>query len=409
VRIVWVKAGKLLPVDSGGKIRSHNLLRHLAQKHPVTLLTYYGGSRDENYAAAIDKEFPGAVTIHTPAADGDGLKQAVHYLRHLRHHAPYSVSKFTDREVTRTVKRFFDEQSCDVAVCDFLSASLNFPSHLSIPSVLFQHNVESKLWERIAVTETSPVRKLAYQIEARKMRRYETAALRRFRHVIAVSDQDREQMLAMEPTCDISVVPTGVDTKQFAISPPTSGTPPRVAFVGTMDWEPNIDAAEYFCKEIWPRIKKAYPDAKFQLIGRSPHTRVRRLATESITVTGTVPSVTDFLRDATVIVVPLRVGGGTRLKIYEAMAMGKAVVSTTIGAEGLNVQSGRDLILADEPVAFADSVLALLRDAELRRRYEVAAAASASRFDWARISERFNDILLQIWQITSKQSPVVTS
>ena len=408
MRILWVKAGKLLPVDSGGKIRSYNLIRHLAQKHPVTLLTYYGGSRDGNYEAAIEKEFCGTITIHTSAPDG-GLKQAVDYLRHLPRHAPYSVSKFTDLEVIRTVKRFFDEHRCDVAVCDFLSASLNFPSHLSIPSVLFQHNVESSLWERMAVTETNPVRKLAYKVEAGKMRRYEREALGRFQHVIAVSDQDRDQMLAMEPTCDIAVVPTGVDTKQFAVSPPAGGNPPRVAFVGTMDWEPNIDAAEYFCSEIWPRITHAYPGAQFQLIGRSPHSRVRRLASESITVTGTVPSVMDFLRDATVVVVPLRVGGGTRLKIYEAMAMGKAVVSTTIGAEGLDVQSGRDLILADEAKAFADSVLALLRDAELRRRYEVAAAASASRFDWAKISEHFNDILLQISHLAAQQSPVVTS
>ena len=134
------------------------------------------------------------------------------------------------------------------------------------------------------------------------------------------------------------------------------------------------------------------------MIGRSPHPRVKRLASESVVVTGTVPSVTDFLRDAAVVIVPLRIGGGTRLKIFEAMAMGKAVVSTTIGAEGLDLQTGRDLILADDAVSFAESILSLLRDAELRHKYEMAAAALAARYDWAKIAQRFAEILQAVAQ-----------
>jgi polysaccharide biosynthesis protein PslH len=396
MKILWVKAGKLLPVDTGGKIRSYNLLKHLARNHAVTLLSYYGGQPDPGYEAAIARELPGAQTVYTAAPEGSALRQGLDYVLRLPRSAPYAVSKFTAPQVSELVRKWLGDGRFDVAICDFLSASLNFPSHLQLPCVLFQHNVESSLWQRMASTESNPVRKLSYSIESAKMSRYEHRSLRRFHHVIAVSKHDREQMLAMDSGCQISVVPTGVDTEKFRVAPPASVTPPRIAFVGSMDWEPNIDAAEFFCRDILPSILTEFPDAQFQLIGRSPHARVKRLASSSVVVTGTVPAVQDFLRDAAVVIVPLRIGGGTRLKIYEAMAMGKAVVSTTIGAEGLDVQSGQDVILADDPASFAESILSLLRDAELRRKYEIAAAALAAKFDWSKIAQQFAGILQDV-------------
>jgi glycosyltransferase involved in cell wall biosynthesis len=393
MRILWVKAGKLLPVDTGGKIRSYNILRHLARSHAVTLLTYYGGKRDEGYEAAIENEFPGAKTIYTAAPDADALAQGFDYLKRLVDPAPYAVSKFTHSNVRMAVSRLMNSGEFDAAVCDFLSASQNFAKDLPVPTVLFQHNVETALWKRMASTETHPIKKFFFGIEARKMARYERQTLGRLRHVIAVSENDRGLMLEMDPTCHIVVVPTGVDTKKFPVAPPSKLDPPRIVFTGSMDWEPNIDAVDYFCQQIWPKILGAYSNARFQIVGRSPHPKVKRLASESIEVTGTVPSVADYLRDAAVVVVPLRIGGGTRLKIYEAMAMGKAMVSTSIGAEGLDVTSGRDIILADDAATFADSILLLLRDEALRRKYEAAATELASRFDWSKIVEQFAGVL----------------
>jgi glycosyltransferase involved in cell wall biosynthesis len=150
---------------------------------------------------------------------------------------------------------------------------------------------------------------------------------------------------------------------------------------------------EYFCREIWPAVVAAFPDARFQIVGRNPHPRVRRLASAEVDVTGTVASVTDYLRSATVVIVPLRIGGGTRLKIFEAMAMAKAMVSTSIGAEGLDVTSGRELLIADEAQAFVACILQLLRNPELRRRYEQAAAALAARYDWSQIARSFAEVL----------------
>jgi sugar transferase (PEP-CTERM/EpsH1 system associated) len=394
--VLWVKAGKLLPVDTGGKIRSYNLLRFLAKDHEVTLLSYYGGQRDPDYEAALAKEIPGSETIYTAAPDSNAIERGVDYLYRFPRRAPYAVSKFTHRAVQTTVADWLSSGRFDIAVCDFLAASSNFPARLPIPCVLFQHNVESSLWQRMAAVESNPVKKLSFAIESAKMTRYERTTLGRFHHIIAVSEHDRQQMLQMNPGCQITVVPTGVDTQKFNVAPASSTRPPRVVFTGSMDWEPNVDAVDYFCSEIWPRIRAAFPDAIFQIVGRNPFAKVQRLASESVQVTGTVPSVAEYLERASVVVVPLRIGGGTRLKIFEAMAMGKALVSTSIGAEGLEVESGRDLLLADEAQSFADAVILLLRDAALRRRLEQAAVRLAAQYDWSHVVKQFDEVLSKL-------------
>jgi polysaccharide biosynthesis protein PslH len=396
LQILWVKAGKLLPVDTGGKIRSYNILRHLAREHSVTLLSYYAGQKDSAYEGEIKSELPGTKTICTAGLDGSAFAQSLDYLRLMFRAAPFAVSKFTHPEVQQTVGNWIAERKFNVAVCDFLSASLNFPHALATPTILFQHNVESALWERMARTEANPAKQMAYKLEASKMTRYEGATLRRFHHIIAVSDHDRQQMLQMAPSCQITVVPTGVDTRKFTVAPHASADPAKIVFLGSMDWEPNIDCVAYFCRDIFPRIRAHFPSAIFQIVGRNPHPSVKQLASSSVEVTGTVPSVGEYLRAATLVVVPLRIGGGTRLKVFEAMATGKAVVSTSIGAEGLAVQNGRDLILADDASAFAEAILLLLRDADMRRRFETAAAQLAARYDWSNITQQFSAILQDV-------------
>jgi glycosyltransferase involved in cell wall biosynthesis len=300
----------------------------------------------------------------------------------------------------------------DVAVCDFLAASLNFPRSSGTPTLLFQHNVESALWERQARHEANLLRRLAYKIEAAKMARYEATAVRAFDHIIAVSRHDRDLMSAMTDPSRISVVPTGVDLEQYRKATETSGqrsevrgqtgndsgheARPLVVFTGSMDWDANIDGAEYFCREVWPLVLSAAPASRFRIVGRDPDLRVTRLASDSVEVTGTVPSIIEHLREAAAVVVPLRIGGGTRLKIYEAMAMGKAVVSTTIGAEGLDVNHGEDILLEDSPEAFARSLIRLLRDPDQRQQIETAAARQASKFDWPVVTRQFEEVLVRV-------------
>jgi glycosyltransferase involved in cell wall biosynthesis len=400
MKILWVKAGKLLPVDTGGKIRSYNILRRLDERNDVTLLSYYGGPRDEAYESELTEHLPGAMTVHTGGAGSNLLASGLDYLWRLPSRAPYAVTRFTSRNVQSKIAALLSDGRFDVAICDFLAASLNFPAVLETPTVLFQHNVESSLWQRQARHEPNLINRMIFKLEAAKMLRYERGAVGRFHHVIAVSDSDRDLMSAMTDASRISVVPTGVDLQQYQVAceraDEASDNGPLVVFVGSMDWEANIDAVDYFCREIWPAVNHAVPGARFRIVGRNPHPRVQRLASDSIEVTGTVASVIEHYREATINIVPLRIGGGTRLKIYEAMAMGKATVSTSIGAEGLDVNDGADIAIADSAEKFADSMIALLKNEQLRRRIEQAAAEQAARYDWSVITERFEEVLARV-------------
>src|ERR1700682_828379 len=394
MKILWVKYGKLVPVDTGGKIRSYNILRHLSSRHQVTLLSIYGGKPDLAYENELRRHFDKAVfNCNGAPVGGDGIfANARNYFFRLGSAVPYAVSKFTSAEVRRIIKQKLNDHEFDVAVCDFLAVSDNFPIILNTPTVLFQHNVESSLWQRQAQCERNWLKKVMYIFEAAKMKRYEAAAIKRFDHVIAVSDADKQVMNRMV-SADISVVPTGIDIRQFSAKDISNSDGNLVIFTGSMDWEANADAMRYFCSEIWPRVLLRVPEAKFCIVGRNPGPSIRRLACESVEVTGTVPSVVEYLRVATVCVVPLRIGGGTRLKIFEAMAMGKPIVSTPIGAEGLDVTDGLDIVLAEKPVAFADWVVRLLKEKSLRTKIGVAAVDCARRHDWSVIVPRFEEVL----------------
>jgi glycosyltransferase involved in cell wall biosynthesis len=402
VRILWVKAGKILPVDTGGKIRSYNLLKHLAARNELTLLTYYDGATDRRYEEEI-KEQLGAVCIATGTPEST-FGQALNYLKHLPSAAPYAVTKFTSGKVRSLISDWDKQQRFDVLVCDFLSASLNFVRSLQTPVVLFQHNVESALWQRQAKHEANLLKRLAFKVEAAKMTRYERATVRRFDHVIAVSGHDRDLMSSMVDESRISVVPTGVDLAEYgelANKPAAPGDNPVVLFLGSMDWEANIDGVDFFCRDIWPQINAAVPSARFCVVGRNPPPRITARASDSIIVTGRVESVLPYLHQAAVFVVPLRIGGGTRLKIYEAMAAGKAVVSTSIGAEGLDVHHGRDILLAETDEDFVEAVINVLRDVEMRRRLEREAAKLAAQYDWVIIAKRFEEILTLVAEPTT--------
>jgi len=404
MRILWVKADKVLPVHSGGNIRTYHVLRHLASHHELTFYSYYGGKPDDVYECELQQHLPASVAVCTGKRELSGAARGLDYLVHLAAQAPYAVSRFASFKVQNQIRTWFREQRFDVAVCDFLDAAVNFPGHLTIPSVLFQHNVESEIWRRHAATAGNLVKKMMYGVEFRKMLRYEQIEVRKFHHVIAVSENDRRLMSEWVAADRITVVPTGVDLTEYRPDPSAPEPAPLVTFVGAMDWEPNVDGVEYFCSEVWPTIQAEVPEARVHIVGRNPERRVEKWASERIEVTGRVSSVVEHLRQSAVVIVPLRIGGGTRLKIYEAMATAKAVVSTTVGAEGLDVHHGRDIMLADEPGSFAQAVIMLLRDGELRRRYEKAAAETAARYDWPVIGERFSDLLQSVAKASNRES-----
>ena len=401
MRILWVKANKILPVHSGGDLRSFNLLRELAAREEVIFFSYYDGAPDTAYEQELQKQLPGAICVCTGKKQDSGLARGVDYLKKLADSSPYAVSRFASAKVRERLRQCLAEDNPDVVVCDFLDAAVNFPDTMKVPVVLFQHNVESEIWRRHAETSANPAMKQMYKMEFSKMLRYEQSAVQKFDHVIAVSEHDRSLMGAWTSLSRITVVPTGVDLSRFqtqgsqsqGISISAGANAPLVMFVGAMDWPPNMDGVEYFCAEVWPAVRAKVPEAQFRVVGRNPVARIQKLASDSVQVTGSVPSVVEHLREAAVVIVPLRIGGGTRLKIYEAMAAGKAVVSTTIGAEGLDVHHGKDIWLADNAKAFGDAIVSLLRDQNLRERYEKAAAELAAQYDWSAVAGKFHQVL----------------
>src|SRR6266542_4713163 len=171
MKILWVKTGKLVPVDTGGKIRSYNILRRLAGRHEVTFLSYYGGRRDEAYEREICEHLPGTKVIYTATRDATTLERNLLYLRRLPLRAPFGVTKFLSREAQRLLSRWLNEGRFDVAVCDFLGSTLNFPWKSATPVALFQHNVESILWRRHAEHEANPIKRITFKLEAAKDRK----------------------------------------------------------------------------------------------------------------------------------------------------------------------------------------------------------------------------------------------
>ena len=393
LRILWVKALKLLPVDTGGRIRSFHILRALAERHDVTVLTYYDGGPDAIYHRDMESMFEGAVTLPVRLAGSTRAARPFGFVTSLHRREPFVVTKFESPAVRDWLTNAMVPTRYDVAVCDFLSPSLNFPASSDVPTVLFQHNVESVLWERKARTTERFINRRVFEIEARRLAAYEPKVVRAFDHVVAVSETDRAGMSSMAGPDHFTVVPTGVDVRQYASLVGQGGTDKSVVFVGSMDWEPNVDGMLWFCREVWPRVLAQHPDAHLSIVGRNPPSAIESLRSAQIDVTGRVDTVIPYLTRAQAIIVPLLAGGGTRLKIYEAMAAGRAVVSTSIGAEGLDVEHGRDIVLADNPVDFAASVSELLTDAARRERVGLAAAATAARFDWTAVSGVFEQAL----------------
>jgi sugar transferase (PEP-CTERM/EpsH1 system associated) len=312
---------------------------------------------------------------------------------------PYAVGKYRSRAFTRRIEAILREQPFDLVVCDFVTPAVNLPRSLPCPTVLFTHNVEAEIWRRHAETQTGWIQRFLYGMQHRRMLRFERRTLGRFDGVLAVSAADRDTLGRLYPGAihePVHVVPTGVDTEFFA--PTARATSPRsLVFTGSMDWLPNEDAMVFFCREVLPLIKREDPDVTVSIVGRAPTPTVARLAQQpGVVVTGQVDDVRPYMAEAAVYIVPLRIGGGTRLKIFEAMSMGNAVVSTTVGAEGLPVTNGAHLLLADEPASFAAAVVRLLRNIDERRRLGAAARALVTaRYDWAVVAASLEQALLR--------------
>jgi len=394
------------PPQQGATIRSFNLLRQLAGRAEIDLLSFTSRPDDIETAAPLH-----TLCQRIEGAPTPGRSLARRALDTLFSPRPDMALRFASPRFAAMLDHYLD--AFDYTALLFVGIDMGpyleqaarwrawLPAARRRPRLIFDDlNAEYVLQQRAFETDRRNLKQprrwagaLYSFIQWRKLKRFEAHLCRLADNVVAVSETDRQALERLAPNLDITVVPNGVDLERYrpaAGERPPVVPAPALVFTGKMDFRPNVDAACWFADEVFPQIQAAIPQVTFAIVGRDPHPRVRALAgRRGILVTGQVEDDLPYYQDATVYIAPLRVGGGTRLKVLTALAMEKALVSTSLGCEGLGATHGDELLIADTPDAFAESVIALLRDPlcrqELGRR---ARSFVEGRYGWPALAPR---------------------
>ncbi len=398
LKILLTVPRPLFPPDTGGKIRSLNILARLARRAEIHAVSFADPIRD---AVAISK-MRGTFESYTPVFWREATKGSLRFYREVLTNQcsalPYFLAKFNRPRFRTTVEALAARRQFDLIFCDFLHTAAPLVDSTLRPRLAFEHNVEFLLRKRKWEVEKHPLRKPVFGSEWRKTRTIEAQVCRSFDHIIAVSEQDQQTLGHEFGVKNVSTLPTGVDTDFFHPFD-DKPRPGHLVFVGSMDWDPNEDGIMWFLRDVYLRIREAVPNASLSVVGRNPSTHLRAVAARepSVKVIGWVPDVRPHVAQAEVVVVPLRVGGGTRIKIPEAMAMGKAVVATAVGAEGLPFCGDREIRIAERPEEFAQAVVELLRNPSLRNSIGTLARRQVtSQCSWDAVVDRLEEILEQV-------------
>lgn len=396
-RLAFVSPVFLFPNDTGGRIRTTNILRGMkGGAFDITLISPASAAQREAWSDALS-DVADRFVGWEPDLPRPRWRRAIDLLGAL----PVNVVADNSPAAHRCIGETLARERFDVVVFDFVHAAVLKPEGLDAASVCFTHNVEAEIFARHAKEAANPLMRRIWSSQHRKMNDFERDALRGFTSVIAVSARDGAFFRDHYGVDGVEAIPTGVDLDFFAWRLPPAvgpGTPPTAVFVGSMDWAANIDGVQFFLDEVWPLVLSEVPDARFSVVGRNPPpsltARIQRYP--SVDFTGFVDDVRPHAHAAHAFVIPLRVGGGTRIKAFEAMAMGCPVVSTAIGIEGLDVTPEEHFLLRDEPDEQAAAIVSLLRDASLRDRLsQDARRCVEDRFGHRVASKAFEDICLR--------------
>lgn len=381
------------PPHGGVLQRGYHVVRQLGRRARVHLLAFHHpdvlptkAARDESLRAL--RGFCETVEYFPLWAKASPLHKAAALGRSASSPSPFSVIAHRSAAFRQRVADLLLTGGFDLVHVDTLALAQFVPLDVALPSVLTHHNVESMLMERRASLETGLLAKRFLQRETRKLVTAEAAEAPRFDVNVVMSSIDAALLAERVPGVRTAVVPNGVDVEYF--TPDPSQETPALIYGGGMNMFANRDAVMYFLEAIWPAIRSRVPDARFFAVGQNPPKELLAIAASDprVVVTGYVEDIRPYIRQAAVYVVPLRVGGGTRLKVLDAMALGKAMVSTTIGCEGIDVRPGEHLLTADTPDAFASATISLLEDPDRRRALGHAARALVeNKYSWQVIGD----------------------
>jgi polysaccharide biosynthesis protein PslH len=373
MRILYIATMYPLPVNNGVKMRVWSLLCAIANAgHQITLATFAEpeesvGTEQELRKVCKDCDI---VVRHMASLSGSTNYRA--RLSAVLSPSPFAIQRFRSDEMRARLERRLRSDAFDVVLCDNIYTTVNLPA-TSLPILMNSHNVEHLILQRYVGQESNPLKSLYARLEAGKLRRFEAAIYKRAVLVMVCSGLDAKLIERICPGVKTVIAPNVVDVREYQISGEVD--PFTIVYQGGMDWFPNRDAVEYFARAIFPLVQKEIPNARLIVAGRnpSPEFRARFADVPALEFTGTLPDLRPVIAKAGVCIVPLRIGSGTRLKILEGGAMGKAIVSTTIGAEGLDFVPGKEILIADDPPVFARSVIEVLRDPARRKALGEAA------------------------------------
>ncbi len=397
-RLLFIAPWFLFPTISGGRIRTADILRGmLGGKFHVTLL---------------QPEPPEGTAVHEDelvrAADeaifwkDDTKRSSLRRLAAVASSLPISVATDDSPNARAAIQAALDQKP-DVVVVDFVHTAMLCPQVFHMPSVVFTHNVEAEIYKRHAERADKPWMRSVWKSQAKKMHKFEADNLKRFDTVIAVSDRDAEQFNENFGIPHTATIPTGVDIEfhrpaDTVRTGDLTGAKPELVFTGSINWLPNIEALEWFLAESWPKIAEACPGVSLKVIGRNPDAglvEAAKRAGANWNFTGFVDDVRPHIHGGDLSIIPLRIGGGTRLKAYEAMALGSPLISTALGVEGLPIDDGEHCLMADSAEAFADACIELLKDGDQRTRIRKAARQVVEdRFSSKKVAEVFETICL---------------
>jgi glycosyltransferase involved in cell wall biosynthesis len=385
MRVVIVGGSLPYPPTSGNRIRTLNLTVRLAGRHQVDYLCNRHPDPEETRRAI---EHLGDHGVRTIAVDHavppkSGPRFYARLAANLASPLPYSVASQNTAALARAIRDHAARHEVDLWQAEW-TAAIALLRGLPGARLIVAHNVESQIWRRYYETETNPARRWYIGQQWRKFERFERRALAEADRVVAVSDEDAALIRGHFGVEAVDVVDNGVDVAAFG-SVARAPEPGRILFLGSLDWRPNVDAAGLLLDRIFPEVRAAEPSARLDLVGRRPPEALARKAraTPGVELHADVPDVRPYLARAAAMAVPLRIGGGSRLKILEALAAGVPVVSTAVGAEGLRLEPGRDLVVVDEVEAMPAALLGCLRDPQgARAMAERGRRVAIERYDW---------------------------
>jgi sugar transferase (PEP-CTERM/EpsH1 system associated) len=382
------------PLDTGAKLRNYHLARVLSQEFRVTLLAF---AEQEMHSPELKNVYERIEMVKRDEGYSFGR-----LLRGATGSTPLPLLNYTIEEMKQAFAALLNEQEFDLVqvesihLMDYLPTIRAARKHPLV--VCDWHNVESELMRQYSEREKSFARRAYARRTARLMNEAEKRALDQFDAHIVVSEEDGERVRQMNPSAQISIIENGVDAAYYAKLQSGSTAKNRIVFVASMDYHANIDAAINFARNVWPIVHRKKPELVFTIVGRDPSPAVRELSSiTGVEVTGSVPDVRPYYREAIAAVVPLRVGGGSRLKILEAMAAGVPVVSTTLGAEGLKSTDGENILLADDDRGLAEKIVNVIDNESLRTEIIVAARALITeRYDWSKLGRSLASVYLNL-------------